>query len=70
MRLDRYGEAKPVVGGRWHRGQSSVEYVVVCAALAIALGIGMVDNRSVLRELLGAFKLAYQKISFAISLPT
>ena len=52
------------------RGQASVEYVVVCTALAIALGIGMVDNRSVLRELLDAFKLAYQKISFAISLPS
>ena len=69
MKLDRNGDAKPVVGRRLQRGQSSVEYVVVCAALAIALGIGMVDNRSVLRELLGAFKLAYQKISFAISLP-
>lgn len=52
------------------RGQSSMEYAVVCAALAFALGIGMVDDNSVLRELIEAFKLAYQKISFAISIPT
>lgn len=52
------------------RGQSSMEYLVVCAALALALGIGMVDDKSVLRELIEALKLAYQKISYAISLPT
>jgi hypothetical protein len=52
------------------RGQSSMEYAVVCAALAFALGVGMVDDKSVLRELLEAFKVAYQKFSFALSLPT
>ncbi|MDQ2736442.1 MAG: hypothetical protein M3Y55_15950 [Pseudomonadota bacterium] len=52
------------------RGQSSMEYTVVCAALALTLGIGMVDDTSVLHELIEALKLAYQKISFAISLPT
>lgn len=46
-----------------------MEYVVLCAALAFALGIGMVDDQSVLRQLLQAFVLAYQKISFAIALP-
>lgn len=51
------------------RGQSSMEYVVVCAALAFALGIGMVDEHSVLYELVNAFKTAYQKFSYAISLP-
>ena len=50
-------------------GQSSVEYVIVCAVLAFALGIGMADDSSVLRQLLNAFVLSYQKISFAISLP-
>lgn len=52
------------------RGQSSMEYAVVCAALALTLGVGMIDDTSVLHELIAAFKLAYQKISFAISLPT
>jgi hypothetical protein len=51
------------------RGQSSTEYLVVCAALALALGIGMVDDSSALRQLLNAFVLSYQKISFALSLP-
>lgn len=47
-----------------------MEYVVVCAALAFALGIGMWNDASVLRELLTAFRTAYQKISFSLSLPT
>lgn len=51
-------------------GQTSIEYVVVCAALAFALGIGMWNDTSVLRELLVAFRIAYQKISFSLSLPT
>ena len=50
-------------------GQSSVEYAVVCAALATALGVGLVDDHSALRELVEAFRVAYQKISFALSLP-
>jgi len=50
-------------------GQSSTEYLVVCAALAFALGLGMVDEHSALRQLLDALVLSYQKISFAISLP-
>lgn len=50
-------------------GQTSMEYVVVCAALAFALGIGMWNDASVLRELLAAFRTAYQRISFPLSLP-
>ena len=46
-----------------------MEYVVVCAALALALGVGMVDDQSVLRQLLEGFQIAYQKISFSIALP-
>jgi hypothetical protein len=53
----------------FQRGQSSTEYLIVCAALAVALGVGMVDDNSVLRQLLNAFAQSYQKISFAISLP-
>lgn len=55
---------------RSQNGQTSMEYVVVCAALAFALGVGMWNDTSVLRELLEAFRTAYQKISFAMSLPT
>lgn len=50
-------------------GQSSMEYVLVCAALALALGVGMTDDGSVLKQLLDAFKTAYQHFSYAISLP-
>jgi hypothetical protein len=55
---------------RTQRGQSSMEYVIVCAALALVLGIGMVDDTSVLRQLIDAFKVAYQKFSHALSLPS
>lgn len=51
-------------------GQSSIEYVVVCTAVAFALGVGMSNHNSVLWELIEAFKTAYQNISYAISLPT
>lgn len=51
-------------------GQSSVEYAIVCAAFTFALGIGLGDDSSVLWQLISAFKLAYQKFSFALSLPT
>ena len=50
-------------------GQTSMEYVVVCAALAFALGIGMWNDTSELRELLVAFRTAYQKISYSLSVP-
>ncbi|HMN91730.1 MAG TPA: hypothetical protein PKC60_00740 [Hydrogenophaga sp.] len=50
-------------------GQSSMEYLIVCAALALALGIGMSDNNSVLQQLIEAFRLAYARIAFAYSLP-
>jgi hypothetical protein len=54
----------------WHaRGQSSLEYVVVCGALALALGLGMSGQRSVLWQLVQAFATAFRKFSFAISLP-
>lgn len=52
------------------RGQSSIEYAVVCAALAFALGVGMIDDTSVLHQLIDAFQNAYQRFSYALSLPT
>jgi hypothetical protein len=51
------------------KGQSSMEYLVVCAALAFALGVGMWNDTSVLRELLQAFREAYEKISYSLSIP-
>lgn len=55
---------------RAQRGQSMVEYVVVCGVLALVLGIGMIDQDSVLRQLLDEFQKAYRNFSYAISLPT
>ncbi len=60
----------PAVTKAMYRGQSMVEYLIICAALALALGIGMADKNSVLWQLLNAFQIAYQKFSFALSLPT
>lgn len=51
------------------RGQSSVEYAVVCAALAVALGVGMAGDASVLKQLLDSFGIWYQRFSFALSIP-
>ncbi len=50
-------------------GQSSIEYTVVCVALALALGIGMSSDDSVLKQLLEGFRTAYEKFSYALSLP-
>lgn len=60
----------PAAGRTIYAGQSMVEYLVICAALALALGIGMADKNSVLWQLLNAFQIAYRKFSFALSLPT
>lgn len=46
-----------------------MEYVVVCAALAFALGIGMTDESSALRQLLNNFRTGYEHISFSLSIP-
>ncbi|HJV73498.1 MAG TPA: hypothetical protein VJ654_04700 [Noviherbaspirillum sp.] len=51
------------------RGQSSIEYTIVCAALALALGVGIIDDTSVLHQLIDAFQTAYQRFSYALSLP-
>lgn len=49
-------------------GQSAVEYAVVCAAIALTLGIGMADADSVLWQLVDALRTAYRKFTYAISL--
>lgn len=48
-------------------GQSAVEYAVVCAAIALTLGMGMADADSVLWQLVDALRMAYQKFTYAIS---
>ena len=50
------------------RGQSSVEYAVICAAIALALGVGMANQDSVLWQLVDAFRTGYQNFTFAISI--
>lgn len=50
-------------------GQSSMEYVVICAAIALTLGLGMSDDQSALWQLIQNFRLGYEKFSFALSLP-
>lgn len=49
-------------------GQSAVEYAIVCAAIALTLGIGMANADSVLWQLVDALRTAYQKFTHAISL--
>lgn len=61
-RFNRYCRRKQL-------GQAAVEYLVVCSALALVLGVGMVDDRSILWQLLEAFQTGYQKFSYALSLP-
>ncbi len=60
---------RPARHRRPQRGQSSMEFVIVCAALTLALGIGMHGDTSVLKQLLDAFTTAYQDFSYALSLP-
>ncbi len=45
----------------------------LCAATIhafVILGVGMVDDNSVLWELIRGFQTAYQRFSYALSLPT
>ncbi|NEX61130.1 hypothetical protein [Noviherbaspirillum galbum] len=68
------GSAGKGRGGR-QRGQAMVEYAVVCAALALALLVPVADAfsaddpRTAADLLLDAFRNAYQRFSYAISLP-
>ena len=50
------------------RGQAMTEYVVVCGAIALALGISMVSENSVLKQFFNSITTAYDKFSYAISL--
>ncbi|MBC7512841.1 MAG: hypothetical protein H7234_00205 [Herminiimonas sp.] len=55
---------------RCQRGQSMIEYVVVCGVLVLVLGIGMVNQDSILWKLIDMFQQNYHNFSYAISLPT
>jgi hypothetical protein len=50
------------------RGQAMTEYVVVCGAITLALGISMLSDNSILKQFFDAFASAYDKFSYAISL--
>ena len=52
------------------RGQVAAEYAIASVALTLILGVGMVDDNSVLWELIRGFQTAYQRFSYALSLPT
>ena len=49
-------------------GQSSVEYAVICAAIALTLGIGMTDSDSTLWQLVEALRNGYRNVTYAISI--
>lgn len=58
------------------RGQSMVEYIVVCGALAVALFVPIQDDpanpgtkRSTVKIVLDMFQELYQKTSYSTSLP-
>ena len=57
------------------RGQSAIDYMLACAALAFALFVPLRDAaspdtpRTAVQIVLHAFKTAYDNISHAISLP-
>ncbi len=51
------------------RGVTSIEYLVACAVLVAFLGIATANDASVLRQLVKAFRTAYQNYSHSISLP-
>jgi len=64
------------VAGHTQRGQSMVEYMVVCAALAAALFVPIQDDpanpgskRSTVKIVLDMFQELYQKTSYSTSLP-
>lgn len=61
--------------GRTQGGQSAIDYLLACAALAFALFVPIKDTaspdkaRTAVEIVLDAFRSAYQNISYANSLP-
>lgn len=66
---------KPLFNRRAARGQSLLDYMLACAALAFALFVPLRDAsspdepRTAVEIVLSAFKLAYERVSYSISLP-
>lgn len=60
---------KPLTLPFLQTGQSMIEYTFASLALALLLGIGLYDDGHVLAMLARAFQTAYQRFTFAISLP-
>ena len=62
-------------GQSTQRGQSIVEYTVVCGVLAFVLFVPITDAaspggaKSTIELVLEGLRLAYQKFSYAISIP-
>lgn len=67
---------RPHVSPRLARGQSMLDYMLACAALAFALFVPLRDAaspdepRTAVEIVLYGFKAAYERISYAISLPS
>jgi len=60
----------PITPPSAQRGQVAAEYAIASIALALILGVGMVDDNSILWELIRGFQTAYQRFSYALSIPT
>jgi len=66
---------RPSTHSRAERGQSTLDYMLACAALAFALFVPLRDAaspdepRTAVEIVLNSFKLAYERVSYSISLP-
>jgi hypothetical protein len=66
---------RPAPSRRSQRGQSTLDYMLGCAALAFALFVPLRDGaspdepRTAVEIVLSSFRQAYERISYSISLP-
>lgn len=52
------------------RGQAIVEYLILCATVALVLGVSWSDHGSVAGMLLDALRTLFADFSYALSMPT
>lgn len=52
------------------KAQAATEFLVVCAAVATAIGLGLGPHGGLLASLLDSFRTAFAHFSFALSIPT